>query len=644
MSSDIDINKVTAEYAKGLTIHYVDALFKNAESGATRPIRALLAKSGAAFKPYLKRAHDQALHCKTLLNDEPTPITNIYVPMDLRVGSSELKDAAWSELRQLSTRIILTGLAGSGKSTAFRTFFLEECELRTSVPLLITLRNINDLQGNLENLILQTVNTDGGGLDRDMLVAASKKGILSFFFDGLDEVSDEFFKRTVSAIQKLSASFPKTRIVVSSRPYEEFQSWEEFTVCGVNPMRQSQACNLVHRMPFEDKEFKTKFVNLLESGLFQTHNSFASNPLLLTLMVLMFGENAEIPKKWHLFYDQAYQVLFSRHDVRKKGSFRRQLRSKLDHESFGKVFSIFSAISYSAERVSFDEQQLRRDVQRALDGAGEECSVDDFIHDCETCVCLLLREGHTIRFTHRTFQEYFAAVYVGRHLPQSSAKEVIESIVRYEPNSGFLTSLYGVNPELFLRMLLLPLADGMLAAIAYTGEVSPNVYRQFLRLSGASANLIPIQPSSSAEGKEKLPVRMHFRLGLIRDRIVFPVYVVARTSFPDLFDRDDSKARDKLEELLRRRATKGEHHVLFHSLKEDNAALQVAAESFWVGVPFIEAVIEAKARAVKEIEKFGRAAALVLAAEREDTRATSGQRRRKSTAGRSKGSRGGSAR
>ncbi|MBI5707631.1 MAG: NACHT domain-containing protein [Armatimonadetes bacterium] len=604
MSSDIDINKVTAEYAKGLTIHYVDALFKNAESGATRPIRALLAKSGAAFKPYLKRAHDQALHCKTLLNDEPTPITNIYVPMDLRVGSSELKDAAWSELRQLSTRIILTGLAGSGKSTAFRTFFLEECELRTSVPLLITLRNINDLQGNLENLILQTVNTDGGGLDRDMLVAASKKGILSFFFDGLDEVSDEFFKRTVSAIQKLSASFPKTRIVVSSRPYEEFQSWEEFTVCGVNPMRQSQACNLVHRMPFEDKEFKTKFVNLLESGLFQTHNSFASNPLLLTLMVLMFGENAEIPKKWHLFYDQAYQVLFSRHDVRKKGSFRRQLRSKLDHESFGKVFSIFSAISYSAERVSFDEQ----------------------------------------RFTHRTFQEYFAAVYVGRHLPQSSAKEVIESIVRYEPNSGFLTSLYGVNPELFLRMLLLPLADGMLAAIAYTGEVSPNVYRQFLRLSGASANLIPIQPSSSAEGKEKLPVRMHFRLGLIRDRIVFPVYVVARTSFPDLFDRDDSKARDKLEELLRRRATKGEHHVLFHSLKEDNAALQVAAESFWVGVPFIEAVIEAKARAVKEIEKFGRAAALVLAAEREDTRATSGQRRRKSTAGRSKGSRGGSAR
>src|SRR6185503_8614326 len=105
-----------------------------------------------------------------------------------------------------------------------------------------------------------------------------------------------------------------------------------------------QACELVQKLPFES-EFTSKFLKDLRDTLFAKHNSFLSNPLLLSIMLLTYGQSADIPNKLNVFYNQAYEALFQRHDAL-KGAFQRDRSTGLDIQDFAKVFAAFSLQTY----------------------------------------------------------------------------------------------------------------------------------------------------------------------------------------------------------------------------------------------------------------------------------------------------------
>lgn len=92
--------------------------------------------------------------------------------------------------------------------------------------------------------------------------------------------------------------------VISSRPYSEFVEFQRFSVLSLCNLNKKQALSLVKKIEF-DSEIKLRFLKSLDQNLYERHKSFASNPLLLNIMLLTFDNYAEIPEKLHLFYANA---------------------------------------------------------------------------------------------------------------------------------------------------------------------------------------------------------------------------------------------------------------------------------------------------------------------------------------------------
>lgn len=131
-------------------------------------------------------------------------------------------------------------------------------------------------------------------------------------------------------------------------------------------------------------------------------------------MLLTYEEFAEIPQKMHVFYGQAFDTLFRRHDAQKE-QFDRDTYSNLAREDFKTCFAAFCALSYLTQQFSFDDGALLRVATRAVEYARQ--TSDNFnnvngtqlIADLRESVCMLQPDGTETTFVHRSFQEYFAA-------------------------------------------------------------------------------------------------------------------------------------------------------------------------------------------------------------------------------------------
>ena len=60
-----------------------------------------------------------------------------------------------------------------------------------------------------------------------------------------------------------------------------------------------------------DEVVKDTFYKELDRTLYDKYESFASNPLLLNIMLLTFQKHASIPERLNDFYDEAFVTLFN---------------------------------------------------------------------------------------------------------------------------------------------------------------------------------------------------------------------------------------------------------------------------------------------------------------------------------------------
>lgn len=94
-----------------------------------------------------------------------------------------------------------------------------------------------------------------------------------------------------------------------------FIGWNDFVETSVMPLSKKQALSLVNKIEF-DESAKRAFYTELSRTLYDKYTSFASNPLLLTIMLLTFSNHASIPENLNEFYEEAFTTLFNMHDSR----------------------------------------------------------------------------------------------------------------------------------------------------------------------------------------------------------------------------------------------------------------------------------------------------------------------------------------
>lgn len=462
MDNNLDVNKISAEVITDLAKTTARTLYQKARDYVTDIQKKEEIDFGYAYENYLKYAKTTHEKMKTLLyRHAAKDIYSFYECVGLNRNEDIIDTADINNVLKIGNKIIVTGTGGSGKSVMMKHFFLNILETTHYVPVLIELRGLNeyDEKGiNLEEYIYEVMGTLKFKIERKYFEYSLETGCYVILLDGFDEVKNEISNSVTNQIVAMSKKYPENHYILSSRPLEEFMGWNQFEELHAMPLSKEQALSLINKIEY-DQIIKDKFYKELDEYLYEKYETFASNPLLLTIMLLTFESRASIPDKLNDFFEQAFTTLFHTHDAT-KGGYKRDIRSKLGYEDFKAVFSYFCFKSFFNSDYKFSENK----ALEYIGAAKQKRIIDtyfnsmDYLKDLTNSVCMLIHEGLEFRFSHRSFQEYFAALYTVQ-LSDSQQKRFLKLWLQdnsYRSTSNYLDMLYELQTLRFVKNIISP--------------------------------------------------------------------------------------------------------------------------------------------------------------------------------------------
>lgn len=430
---------------------------------------------------YLSEIDAKYNKLKTLLYyEEPHPfydffVCNTIVRSQLLQGDThyyptQIKNATPQKLTEHNPYVIIAAYGGMGKSMMMRHFLLtaiKDYDAYRKIPVFVQLKDYkggpshSDLLSFIYNSSVHLMKAFTKETFEQMLSA----GHILVLLDGLDELSSNYQNNFEIALERFMDLYPMNQYIMSSRPFTDFVSFERFTTLRISAFSNEQALELIDKLEFrpDDTSIKQKFINALNNGLFESHHSFVSNPLLLTIMMMTFDQIAEVSPRMHIFYRDAYTVLAQRHDA-SKGAYKRQLNTKLSSDQFADFFAEFCARSYTHEDYEMPEEKAKKyfnDLTERKKHPEMTATAQDFLDDLCNNICLMFKEGGNYLFTHRNFQEYFCAVFFSKQKDKDLERigDFFErSRGRMFANQTF-EMLYAMIPEKIEEYILIPYLD-----------------------------------------------------------------------------------------------------------------------------------------------------------------------------------------
>ena len=439
------------------------------------------------FNSHLQYAYNRCTKIKTIVNgDDPINLLENYVNPDFKFKNKSLDEYTFIDKIFEQKHISLTGSPGSGKSMFMRYLWIC-CSVhpRGKIPIYVELRKYNDITYDdfitwIYHLVVDEQNSE----TRPLFDRSVKEGQFIFILDGFDEVRSAKREGCEKAILKLSES--TNVVIVSGRPDDTYHSWQMFCLYEMMPLKLTQTIKLIENIDF-DRTVKKKFINKLKSGLYEQHKSFASRPLLATMMLLTFSSYADIPEKIHVFYDQAFDTLFSRHDATKE-AFKRERKTDYSIDVFKKYFSLFCLLTYNDAANDFSEATVLETLRTVGKFENTQLTAELFLKDLLDAVCLLQKDGLKYVFSHRSFQEYFTAYSLAR-LPESKVGELLKRFSS-RPSDSVIPMLFDMNRGLVERAYLDQALDDYIEAtncikpfngIEYTKVIEVALFIQYLK-------------------------------------------------------------------------------------------------------------------------------------------------------------------
>lgn len=434
-------------------------IYSGGKAVAKQVLDKLLVEFGVGFSKYIERTYEKCRYVKTILHRiDPIPIENAYVEANLQLKGKVIAEAKFIAELDSTKNVVVTGLGGTGKSMFLKHVFLELCANPFGrMPLFIEMRDLNSDRGlTLAELIHTQLSALIPGLTQQQLDYGLRKGKFTLLLDALDEVNFEKRDTCSKEIIDLTFKYPECRFLITSRPDDRFSSWNEFYTAKIQPLDKNQVVELIEKIDF-DETTKQKFIQEIKAKLMQTHEEFLSNPLLCTMMLMTYNEFEEVPSKMYIFYQRAFDVLFSRHDRTKPG-FKRKFYTAFAEDDFEKLFSSFCLVSYLDGKYSFDQKLAHRYAEAA--GKLDEVNLNpsDLLRDLSESISILLKEGEVFSFLHRSFQEYFTAVFLAdRQLP--NIPDLFLSVAARFPRDSVIPLLMEMNKDAFEAKCLKPVVS-----------------------------------------------------------------------------------------------------------------------------------------------------------------------------------------
>ncbi len=366
---------------------------------------------GDNYVTYMDYAYDKHSQIKTIF-DRKTPknLYGFFVPNHIFFNNKRIENFSFEELRKIGHLLLLTGSGGLGKTTMLKHIFCDSFKSQQVVPIFIELRDLNSSVDSLKGLIYSIFSQNNFEFEEKHFEYAMEKTTFLFLFDGLDEVQSDKQSKLWLQIREITNQFPNNYYVVSSRPNKDFQGWSNFKELELLPFSMEQSKDFIRLTPF-DVKIQQDFIDILEERISKKYESFISNPLLLSIMILTFARCGEFPIHRHEFYDRAFECLHHEHDSSKGGAYRREHVSRLSYSEYKSKFKSFCFITYFKNQISFSKDELIKNMQDVAKQT-KEFDIEGYLGDLENNLCMIYYEGNQYHFSHRSFQEFFTASYL----------------------------------------------------------------------------------------------------------------------------------------------------------------------------------------------------------------------------------------
>lgn len=416
-----------------------------------------------AYELYIHNTKQKHSQIKTIIYPrKPKDLYSFYESIFLSCNGEIISTENINNLFNEGNKLIVSGTGGIGKSTLFKHLFLNTILGTNYIPILLELRSFNNSSLSLEDEIYHSLCNHGFKLSKEYFTYSMEAGAYVVLLDGYDEINKDNVVRVTAELKSLADRYNGNKYLVSSRPSDGFISWNDFCELEALNLNKIQALNLIRKLDFEGS-IKERFYKELDESLYEKYTSFASNPLLLSIMLLTFGKHGSIPNRLNDFYEEAFVTLFNAHDAT-KDCYTRQIRSQLSCEEFKLIFSYICFKSYFSREFEFSEKQLNDYIQKAKEKLERfDFEIEDFKYDLIQSVCMLIKEGRSYRFTHRTFQEYFAACYTCKLTDELQQKIVLQWIkedVSWLPLSeSYFDMLFNLQSEKVNRIIICPILE-----------------------------------------------------------------------------------------------------------------------------------------------------------------------------------------
>lgn len=415
---------------------------------------------------YLERSYTNCLYMNTIVfKNEQKKINDLYIPLtvskcnevqkreNIKICINKYRD----DFIPLYKKVLLVDTAGMGKSTIIKYLYLSAITEKKGIPVLIELRKL-DKDISIINFIMNEINGIRQCFKKEDILQLIEGGDFIFFFDGYDEIVPEAKNKITENLEEFISKTSNNTFIISSRDENELSCFGDFQRFDIKSLNKKEAYSLIRKYD-ENGELSKELIEKLETEEnLKILDEFLENPLMVSLLYKAFEYKRTVPYKKHIFYRQVYDALFEEHDLSKGGAYKHSKKSKLDLEDFHRILRSIGFMTLT-RGIIYSKEDLVEIIKKAKRKSIDiEFNENDFIYDVTHSVPIFVKDGIEYRWSHKSFQEYFAASYICIDVKEKQEEllRIMSSAEKIYKYYNVLDFCYDIDYKQFARIIIYP--------------------------------------------------------------------------------------------------------------------------------------------------------------------------------------------